>query len=363
MVSHKGTPLQTKNGRGTIMNDRNRAILGAIVEQYIATGEPVPSQSVARSPAFGLSSASIRNAMADLASQGYLEQPHISAGRVPTAKAFRLYVDTLLTPRSLQERHKSAIARALARDGAEVSQVLRRASSMVSAECSQLGVVLAPPKAESRWRSLEFAPVGNSLVLAVLILEGGVVKTRMVPVRQEYSHDELAKFSNYLNSFFRGRTLEEARIQIEAELHRQGEDLEAMCHRALTLSRAAIAAAGEEREIFVDGAGKVALQIEFSDTRRLRDLLSLMEEKSRLLDLLDRTMKSPDITVSFHHDGDESQPWAVVSAPYAATGNEDGPKGVVSAVGPLRMDYAAVLPVVAHIAGTVATILRQRYAA
>jgi heat-inducible transcriptional repressor len=342
--------------------ERRNAILRAIIEQYIGTGEPVPSARIARVPELGLSSASVRGAMAELTDGGYLEQPHISAGRVPTAKAFRLYVDAMLTPRALPMARKSAIDAALAAGDTELSQILRRASGMVSNYCCQLGVVLAPRRDESLWRSIEFAPVGPGLVLAVLILDGGSVRTRLVEIAEAYSQDELIRFGNYLNDFFKGRTLAEARLQMQAELAREGAHLEAMCRRALTLSRAAVAGQDEEREIFVDGAAQVAYQTEFADAARLRGLLSLLEEKSRLLDLLDRTMKSADIAVSFHDEGGNAPAWAVVSALYVSARNGEGPAGVVSAVGPLRMDYAAVLPVVAHIAETVAAILRRRFA-
>lgn len=340
--------------------ERKNAILRAVVEQYISTGEPVPSARIARSGSLGLSPASIRNAMVELTETGYLEQPHISAGRVPTAKAFRLYVDAFLTPRALPDERKSVINAALAEGDAELSHVLRRASGMISSQSCQLGVVLAPKRDESRWRSIEFSAVSQGLVLAVLILDGGAVRTRLVEVAENYSQDELVRFGNYLNEFFKGRTLAEARFQIKAELEREGAHLEAM-YRALTLSRAAIAVSDEEREIFVEGAAQVAWQAEFADASRLRGLLSLLEEKSRLLDLLDRTMKSADISISFHDEGDAMTPWAVVSAPYMSA-EDGGASGVVSAVGPLRMDYAVVLPIVTHVAGTVAAILRRRFA-
>lgn len=340
--------------------ERGNAILHAIIEHYINTGEPVPSARIAKVSALGLSSASVRNAMVELTDSGYLEQPHISAGRVPTAKAFRLYVDTRLMPRPLPEERKSAIDRALAAGDAELSHILRRASGMVSSHCCQLGVVLAPNRDESRWRSIEFSPVSAGLVLAVLILDGGSVRTRLVEAGESYSQDELVRFGNYLNELLGGRPLAEARMQIQAELAEERAHLEAVCRRALTLSRAAVAVEDEDREIFVDGASQVAYQVEFADAARLRGLLSLLEEKSRLLDLLDRTMKSADISVSFHEDGEDGSPWAVVSAPYVSARGE-GPTGVVSAVGPLRMDYAAVVPVVAHIADTVAAILRRRF--
>ncbi len=339
---------------------RETAILAAVIERYISTGEPVPSGAVSGSARLGLSSASIRSAMALLTEKGYLEQPHISAGRVPTAKAFRLYVDTILRPRSLPESKKKALTAALGPDEGDISLLLRRAGGLVAGQCMQLGVVLAPRRDAFLWRSIEFSAAGTGLVLAVLILDGGLVRTRMVAVPREYGADELVRFSNYLNEHFRGLTLSNARARIVAELERAGEDLETLRRKALVLSRPAVELADEDRELFVEGAGQVSHSTRFADAKRLRELLTLLEERPRLLELLDRTMQSPDLSVSFYQSESDAAPWAVVSAPYAPLRDGGRPAGVVSAVGLLHMDYAAVLPVVGHIAASLAGVLRHR---
>lgn len=343
--------------------ERETAILAAIIERYISTGEPVPSSTVSRCSRLALSPASVRNAMSGLMDKGYLDQPHISAGRVPTAKAFRLYVDTLLTPVPLAAEKRAAIAEALDREEAEISRILRKTSSVISSQCCQLGVVLAPKRDDARWRCIEFSPLSPNLVLAVLVLDGGFVCTRLVPVAEPYSQDELTHFSNYLNSHFKDRTLLEARLHIQADLQDRGENLEAMCRTALTLSRAALENQGDERELFVEGASHMLAHAEHTDLKTMRALLSLLEERSRLLELLDTTMRSMDWSVSFYHTADEETPWAVVSAPYAASEEAGGALGVVSAVGPLRMNYAAVVPAVCHIAGALAGVLHRRFTA
>lgn len=340
-------------------DSRATTVLTAVIERYISTGEPVPSAAVARKGMPGLSPASIRNTMAMLTDQGYLRQPHVSAGRVPTAKAFRLYVDTVLAPKPLPAAQKNAIAKALELEHADISQILRRASAIVSSQCLQLGVVLAPKRDEMRWRTIEFSPVSPNLVLAVLVLDGGIVRTRMVAVPAEYSGDELIRFGNYLNSTFKGCTLSDARRRIEAELELAGEKLEEMCRQALVLSRPALGDLDDERELFMEGMGQVSHTSAFADAARLRELVSFMEERPKLLDLLERTMASRDISVSFVHGAHDAPPWAVVSAPYAAQTSE-APLGVVSAVGLVHMNYASVLPIVAHIASSVAAAMRTR---
>lgn len=338
---------------------RETAVLAAVIERYISTGEPAPSSAVAQKSRLNLSSASIRAIMATLTEKGYLEQPHVSSGRVPTPKAFRMYVDTVLSPKPLPTAKKNAIAKELDVDNNEIPQILRRASGIVSSHCLQLGVVLAPRRDELRWRTIEFSPVSSQFVLAVLVLDGGLVRTRMVAVPSEYGHDELTRFSNYLNNTFKGCTLSGARSRIEQELALAGEQLEEMRRNALALSRPALAANDEDREMFMDGISQVSHSSAFSDAARLRELLSLMEERPRLLDLLERTMNSRDISVSFIQGDHAATPWAVVSAPYAPD-DALSPMGVVSAVGLLHMNYATVLPIVAHIAGSVASVLRSR---
>ncbi|SBW09291.1 Heat-inducible transcription repressor HrcA [uncultured delta proteobacterium] len=338
---------------------RETSVMTAVIERYIRTGEPVASGSVARESRLGLSSASIRAIMAALTEKGYLEQPHVSAGRVPTAKAFRLYVDTLLAPRPLSKGQKEALVAALGVADADISQILRRASAVVASHSMQLGVVLAPRRGEMRWRTIEFSPVSANLVLAVLILDGGSVRTRMVAVQTAYSADELARFSNCLNSHFKGCTLAQARLRIETELELAEEKLEEMWRKALALSIPALDDSGAEREFFMDGIGQVSHTSAFADAGRLRELLSFMEERPKILDLLERTMASPDVSVSFIQGEYDATPWAVVSAPYAPR-EDKAPLGVVSAIGLLHMNYATVLPVVGAVAASVASVMRSR---
>jgi heat-inducible transcriptional repressor len=338
---------------------RETAVLAAVIERYIRTGEPAASGAVAREGRLGISPASVRAVMATLTEKGYLEQPHVSAGRIPTAKAFRLYVDTVLMPRPLSRIQKETLFKALDVANADISQILRRASAVVANQSMQLGVVLAPRRDEMRWRAMEFSPVGPNVVLAVLILDGGSVRTRMVAVPAAHSADELARFSNYLNGSFKGCTLSEARRRIEAEQELAGETLEEACRDALALSKPALDDGGAEREFFMDGIGRVSHTSAFADAGRLRELLSFMEERPKILDLLERTMASQDISVSFVQGEYDATPWAVVSAPYAPQADK-APLGVVSAVGLLRMNYAAVLPVVGAVAASVASAMRGR---
>ncbi len=397
---------------------READVLSTIIESYIATAMPVGSRTVAGASRLRLSAASMRNTMADLTDKGYLEQPHTSAGRIPTAKAFRVYVDSLLRLRPISREEKGEILSRLTQQGLEISQMLQQASAMVSSLSHQVALVLAPGGNDVRWRRMDFALLADKLVLAVLVLDGGIVRNRVVPVEEHVTADDLTSFANYLNCHYTGLTLSEARLRILNEMHSAEAHLERLCSRALLLARLAFNDQHEEeRQIFVDGTLTLLDKAEFTDSGRMRDLLALLEERSRLLRLLDSTMRGTDVSVSIAPsiaaDPDEVPPGeacrdeacagygrgragtanglhhalagqrtahqaahcaagskdagadrglvglSVISAPYGG----ETPLGVVSVIGPLRMDYGTVVPVVDCISKSLSTLLKDRFSA
>ncbi|GFM35915.1 heat-inducible transcriptional repressor HrcA [Desulfovibrio psychrotolerans] len=404
---------------------READVLSTIIESYIETALPVGSRTVAGASRLRLSAASMRNTMADLTDKGYLEQPHTSAGRIPTAKAFRVYVDSLLRLRPISREEKGEILSRLTQQGLEISQMLQQASAMVSSLSHQVALVLAPGGNDVRWRRVDFALLADKLVLAVLVLDGGIVRNRVVPVEGHVTADELTSFANYLNCHYTGLTLSEARLRILNEMHNAEAHLEQLCSRALLLARLAFSdQQEEERQIFVDGTLTLLDKAEFTDSGRMRELLALLEERSRLLRLLDSTMRGTDVSVSIapslaenpgEVDPDQTlfdetgasygkgrtgissrhlmagtaregerhalpgrltayhaavRPkesgadrelvgLSVISAPYGG----DTPLGVVSVIGPLRMDYGTVVPVVDCISKSLSTLLKDRFSA
>lgn len=397
---------------------READVLSTIIESYIATAMPVGSRTVAGASRLRLSAASMRNTMADLTDKGYLEQPHTSAGRIPTAKAFRVYVDSLLRLRPISREEKGEILSRLTQQGLEISQMLQQASAMVSSLSHQVALVLAPGGNDVRWRRMDFALLADKLVLAVLVLDGGIVRNRVVPVEEHVTADDLTSFANYLNCHYTGLTLSEARLRILNEMHSAEAHLERLCSRALLLARLAFNDQHEEeRQIFVDGTLTLLDKAEFTDSGRMRDLLALLEERSRLLRLLDSTMRGTDVSVSIAPsiaaDPDEVPPGeacrdeacagygrgragtanglhhalagqrTALQAAHCAAGSKDAgadrglvglsvisapyggetPLGVVSVIGPLRMDYGTVVPVVDCISKSLSTLLKDRFSA
>lgn len=342
------------------LSQREIDVLSTIIETHITTAAPVGSGAVAKSSRLRLSSASMRNIMSELTEKGFLSQPHTSAGRIPTPKAYRLYVDFVLQFSPPSPKNRKTVLQQLTEHGFEVDHILRKASGMVSSLSHQVAMVLAPEKNDVRWRRIDFSQLADKLVLVVLVLDGGMVRNRVVEVEHSVTTEELTVFSNYLNTHFTGLTLSEARTRIGRELKDTEIHLKKLCSHALHLARLAFTDMQEERELFVEGRVHVLEQAEFADTERLHSLLSLLEKRSRLLTLLDKTLQSNDVTITLGEESDQDclGGYGMVAAPY---GNDQGPLGVVSVIGPVRMDYAAVVPVVNCISQSLSTLLKHRF--
>ena len=339
---------------------RETDVLITIVEEYIANAAPVGSRTVAKRSGLQLSPASMRNTMADLTDKGFLNQPHTSAGRVPTALAFRLYVDNRLHLAPLSATMRSGISRNLLSSGLELSDVLSQAARMVSDFSRGLSIILAPSRADVRWKSIDFSLIKPRLVLAVLILEGGIVQNKLLEVDEDISAGDLVAFGNYLNDHFAGLTLAQARSRILGELLGAESRLQEMYRKALRLARHAFDNL-EDRDLYVEGQVNILEYAEFADIHRMRDILRLVEERSRLLDILDRTILAEEgtkITLGQETDEQGLSEYGVVSSTY---GRDSHTPGIVGVIGPLRMDYAKIVPVVDYIANALTNLLKQRF--
>jgi heat-inducible transcriptional repressor len=338
------------------LSEREIQVLTTIVEHYVQTAVPAGSRTVSRKSGLNLSAASIRNTMADLTELGFLEQPHTSAGRVPTALAFRFYLDTVLGAPMLGEPEQRLIREHLGSAGLELSDLLRRSSRLLSGFSNQISMVLAPAHEDVRWRRIEFVAVSPGLVMAILILQGGLLQNRLIKVEQEITPDDLVRFGNYLNHFFTGKTLTEVRLQVLRELSGARERMDLIYRRALSLARSAFEAESE-REVFIEGTTSVLIRPEFTDIENMRDLLRLLEDRSRLLELLDRTIEGGRIRITLGQEVqmEELRDYGLVSSPYGEEG-----RGVLGVIGPLRMDYAKVVPLVDFTARMLTELLKKR---
>ncbi len=341
------------------LTEREQEILQTIVQEYIASAEPVGSRTVAKHSRLRLSPASMRNIMADLTEKGYLEQPHTSAGRIPSDIAFRFYVDSLLKLDPLSEQEQQAIASFLSRAGLELSDILRQASKLLSSFSQQVSMVLAPQQGVARWHQIDFILVRAGLVMAIMVFQGGLVQNKLVEVDKATSPDDLIRFSNYLNETFRGHTLSQVRRAVLREIRHTRRRFNALYRKAYSLMHQTLRTEGQP-ELFVDGTLHILNQPEFADMASMRELLEILEERSRLLELLDKvsTRQGATVVLGKELDWGEHKPWSMISSPYHS---EDSTLGVVGIFGPMRMDYAKVLPVVDFTARILSQMLKNRF--
>ncbi len=345
----------------TNLLEREIEVLKIIIEDYIEHAQPVGSRTVSKQSALKLSAASMRNVMADLTDKGFLEQPHTSAGRVPTALAFRHYLDTNLETNPISEEERQRINDTLENAGLELHDILNQATRLVSSYSQQVGMVLAPNQEDVRWREIGFILVKSgrpSMIMTVLILDGGIVQNRLVELDEEISADELIKFSNYLNDNFQGMTLSEVRYRILLDLEDEKDRLKQLYRSALNLARSTFEKS-EERRLFVDGTLHILEAAGQNQFTKMRDILLLIEERSRLLELLDQTIMEQGVRIIL---GDESDvesldQCGVISSSYGP----NSPLGVVSVIGPIRMNYAKVIPVVDYISKKLTSLLKTRF--
>ncbi len=325
------------------LSPRQGLVLRAVVSAYVGEAAPIGSATVAALLPVSLSAASIRNTLAELAERGLIEKPHASAGRVPTDRGLRLFVDALLGPRPLGDYEKRRLAGSV--EGADPLDALRVACQLLSERTQQLGFVLRPRLERVVLRHTSLVRLSSERVLAVLVSSAGVAYRRVIEDAGTDDQVELDRIAATLNGYLRGRTLAEARAALAGEVHRLRHAAERMRARALRLAAAALACSDEEGDLLTGTWLSLLDQPEFRDPARLRELLAALETRERLVLLLDQMLAERGVHVAFGGDTDEPglRHCAIVTAPY---GGEETPLGVLGVIGPSRMDYARIIPLV-----------------
>ena len=341
------------------LETREIEVLNIIVQGYIDHGAPVGSRYVAKKSTLKLSPASMRNIMADLTEKGYLAQPHTSAGRIPTEKAFRLYVNSMLQPEILPSGSRETIKNVLEQTGLDFSELLETTSKLISSQVSQVGMALAPQTRLSRWQQLDFALVRPGLVVAILVLQGGIVQNKLITVDKKISSDDLKKYSNYLNETFTGQTFVEVKKNLIKEMKEARDKFNALYVKALSLVQAAFTDQ-ENREIYVDGTINVFNLIDQHDLSSMRELMEFLEQRSGLLELLDKISENSGLLISFGNElyGPKLENWSLISSPYQVKGET---MGIIGTLGPINMNYSKVVPMVDYIAKMLSEILESRF--
>ncbi|HET6436333.1 MAG TPA: heat-inducible transcriptional repressor HrcA [Xanthomonadaceae bacterium] len=338
------------------LDPRARQLLRTLISRYIRDGEPVGSQTLARHAGLDVSPATIRNILGDLEELGLLSSPHTSAGRVPTPQGYRVFVDSLLQLRPLPEAEVARLRQELPA-GAGTRSLLGSASELLSAMSHFVGVVSAPRRDAFAFRHIDFVPLDGRRVLAILVFADNDVQNRVLQTQRVFDAGELERVANYLNRHFAGQPLAEARATLLRELRAARDEMETLLASALELSEQALAGDDEAEGMRLAGQSRLLGVQDLSDLERLRGLFEAFARKREILQLLERTLRAPGVRIFI---GEETglAPLAgmsLVAAPYAAGGEAVGVLGVI---GPSRMAYERVIPVVKTAADVLGAALK-----
>jgi heat-inducible transcriptional repressor len=323
------------------MDDRSKLLLKTLIERYIEEGQPVGSRTLSRFSGLDLSAATIRNVMSDLEEMGFVTSPHTSAGRIPTPRGYRLFVDTMLTIRPLEELASREVERSLYPDSPQ--KVINSAAQLLSSLTHFAGVVMTPKRSQI-FKHIEFLRLGEGKILLILVTPQGDVQNRILPTTQDYTPSQLVEASNYINAHFSGKSFSDVSARLRAELDHLRGDIAGLMTLALEngvadsrLTHPDMVISGERHLLDV---GELS-----SNLSKLRKMFDMLEQKSVLMQLLDISSHADGIQIFI---GGESEllPYedlAVISAPYSVDGKIVGTLGVI---GPTRMAYDRVIPIV-----------------
>ncbi len=339
-----------------MLNGRAQVLLKFLVERYISDGQPVGSRALAKFSGLELSPASIRNIMADLEEMGFIASPHTSAGRIPTARGYRFFVDTLLTIRPLEAGQMHQLEGQL--NPADPQRLVASASQLLSDLTRFAGVVMTPKRRSQSLKHLEFLSLSDKRVLLIMVTSDGDVQNRIIRTDHNYSPSKLTQAANYLNQHYVGSTFEEMRTKIQRELEKLHQDMS-------MLMRAMLAASGEgmaeQRDAYVLSGESNLLRVDdlSSNVSNLRKLFEVFEQKTQLMQILNDSSHAPGVKIFI---GGESgvvplDECSVVTAPYEIDGQIVGTVGVI---GPTRMAYERVIPIVDVTAKLLSSALSQQ---
>jgi len=336
--------------RSAALNEkRNRQILADIVRTYIESGEPVSSRAISRRSPEALSPATIRNVMSDLEEEGYLFQPHTSAGRVPTATAYRFFVQEIGTQATLSAEDQTYIRTEL--DAAQTpSEIMERASHVLATMSHGLGIVVSPPMARSVLEHIRFLALPEGRLLVVLISQNGMTRDKLIRPEKTFTQQTLDRTAEYLNRNFAGWTLDAIRAELLARLAQEHERYDKLASTALLLCDPSVLGEDARAQIYVEGAAQIAMAPEFTDAGQLRDLLAAIEEKRMLVTLLTGCIEGPEpvqVQIGIKEIESAGAHLALISAPYAMYDRMQGSLGVL---GPMRMQYERAITAVAYVA-------------
>jgi heat-inducible transcriptional repressor len=327
-------------------NERAQHLLRVLIQRYIRDGQPVGSRTLSKDSGLDLSPATIRNVMSDLEDMGLVAAPHTSAGRVPTPQGYRMFVDTLVRYRQPGNSDIERIRRKLGREFDNPASLLGTVSSMLSEFTRMAGVVTVPRAPRVTLRQIEFLPLSEQRVLVILVVNDAEVQNRILHTDRDYTTSELQQAQNYINQHYAGTDLHTVREKLVADLDEMRDSVNEAMRDIITVAQTVMDSAGQSDDEYVlAGETKLMEFAELSDVEKLRRLFDAFSHKSLILDLLDRSINADGVRVFI---GEESgyrilDDCSIVTAPYHV---DDDTIGVLGVIGPTRMAYDRVVPIV-----------------
>jgi len=356
--SIKSSDTQITLKSGAQISERALHFLKALIERHIRDGQPVGSRTLAKDTGLDLSPATVRNVMSDLEDMGLVSSPHTSAGRVPTVSGYRLFVDSLLTLLPVEEREMEAIRAGFAQEG-DAQALVESASRLLSGVTHLAGMVMVPRHERDVFRQIEFLPLSGTRVLAILVTSDGEVHNRIIHTDTVCSPAQLIQAGNYLTEMFTGQDMSEVRRRLVEDLKRTHRTMDELMLRAVQMAQRVVESAERKDDLLIAGQTNLMQFAELASIERLKSLFDAFNEKRQFLDLLDRCIEADGVQIFI---GNESgyellDECSLVTNTYRV---ENQVLGVLGVIGPTRMDYQRVIPVVDVTARLLAAALRQQ---
>ena len=346
------------------LNERAQRLLTALVEAYIRDGQPVGSRTLTRESGLQLSSATVRNVMADLEEYGFVSSPHTSAGRVPTDKGYRFFVDTLLKLRpagGVDQGVLNVLERRFGANADDPRALISSASQLLSSFTQLAGVVTIPRPSHAALTQIEFLGLTENRVLAILVVNGREVQNRILQLERSFAPEELRRAANFLNEQFRGRELADVRMQLLAQLQETRADMNQLMLDAISMAQQTFgqSANGEvPADVVIAGETNLMGFAELSNVEKLKRLFDAFNEKRDILHLLDQCVRADRVQIFIGHESGYRilDDLSVVTAPYTV---DNEIVGVLGVIGPTRMAYERVIPIVDLTARLLGSALNQ----
>lgn len=359
---------QKSEKKSHVPDSRGQVILSAIINEHFVTGEPIGSKIIAEkfANAAGLSSATIRNVMSELEDFGLLEQPHTSAGRVPTDKGYRFFVDNLLGVLSLSNEDLRMINEELGlSESNSPDRLMEKTSHLLSALSNNVGIVVSPSLAKDRLQHIEFVNLSEKRILVVLVSAPNIVHNKIIRLKETFTNDELERTARYLNAEFSGKSLAEIRTAILKLMHEETALFDKLLQTAMIICSQSIESEADNLgDIYVDGTSNILVKRDFADMECLRQLIRTIEEKSRLVQILteciarDASLRgNVQVVIGSENSASSLQNCTLITAPYRI-GNGEA-MGTLSVLGPTRIEYARMISIVSYVAKILEKLVMQ----